>query len=667
MTTEKHICIVFAAAFVGASLQAVAGGLTVEGALARRQLGYALGTGEYSVWGAVYDRALAADRAADAAWLACRTPAEVSARADKVRAAAVAALGGFPEKTPLNVQTVGRVARDGYAVERILFESRPKHYVSAHVFLPTSPECKPPYPAMVIACGHSHGGKDCDGYQRGALQAAKAGIAALIYDPIDQGERAQLPSVKRLFNCAGHNHIGRKAALIGWNTAQFRIWDGMRAFDVLAARPDINAKRLGVMGHSGGGTLSSYLMAFEPRALCGAPSGYLSTLRDVIRDCGPQDAEQNFFGQLSYGFNHLGCIMLRAPRPTLHCCSYLDFFPYEGAIDTYSHARVLFDRIGAGERLALVNALGVHHWHESTRTATIDWLRRWLKGDESMPSAPDMDKYRILDIGASYKNLDVGLAGLPEAKVTPTGSVMDLPGARSVYDIMRDELARLEKARPALSAELVLKTTGIDASATATAAAVSEEILDGGVKARFATLVRAGGVPVPTVAFLPPSPAGAPVLVVGDWTNRTAAAKRVGELLAAGRPVMVAELRAFGETGRLKHAFYDVKDGDEEVAVLYYMLGESLVRHRAEDVIAAAAGFAPLVGGARIEIEAEGRAVVPAAHAYYLARGRFAAFKTPGRFPKSWTDVVNDAAEPFRFACIVHGGLRAYDWTDLVK
>ena len=124
---------------------------------------------------------------------------------------------------------------------------------------------------------------------------------------------------------------------------------------------------------------------------------------------------------------------------------------------------------------------------------------------------------------------------------------------------------------------------------------------------------------------------------------------------------------AFGETGRLKHAFYDVKDGDEEVAVLYYMLGESLVRHRAEDLIAAAANFAPLVGGAKIEIEAEGRAVVPAAHAYYLARGRFAAFRTPGRVPKSWTEVVNDAAQPFRFACVVHGGLRAYDWTDLVK
>jgi len=639
---------------------------SVESALARRQLGFALGNGEYSVWGAVYARALEADRAADAAWLACRNPAEVDDRAEKVRAAAVAAMGGYPAKTPLNVQTTGRVERDGYVVEKILYESRPKHYVSAHVFLPASPEFKPPYPAMVIACGHSNGGKDCDGYQRGALQAAKAGIAALIYDPIDQGERAQLPEVKKLFNCAGHNHIGRKAALIGWSTAQFRIWDGIRAFDVLASRPDIDAKRLGVMGHSGGGTLSSYLMAFEPRALCGAPSGYLSTLRDVIRDCGPQDAEQNFFGQFAYGFNHLGCIMLRAPKPTLHCCSYMDFFSYEGAIDTYSHARTLFDRIGAGDRLALVNASGVHHWHESTRTATIDWLRRWLKGDTSLPAAPDMAKYRLLDFGASYNKLDVGLAGTPEANCTPTGRVMDLPGARSVYDLMGEELDRLEKIRPALSPELVRKVTGIRLDASAQSAAVSEEALEGGGKVRFATLVREGGVPVPTVEFTPAAPSGAPVLVVGAWTNRTVVASRVKELVAEGRPVMVAELRAFGETGRLKHAFYDVKDGDEEIAVIYYMLGESLVRHRAEDVLAAAAEFSSRHGGTKIEVEAQGRAVIPAAHAWCLARDRFSGLRTSHE-PASWTQVVREAARPFRFACVVHGALKSYDWTDLVK
>jgi len=663
--TTRLLTLFATACIAGAGL-----GTTVEEALARRQLEYASGTGELSVWGAVYARAIEADRAADDAWLACRTQADVEARAAKVRAAAAAAIGGFPERTPLNVQTMGRIARDGYAIEKILFESRPKHYVSAHVFLPASPEFKPPYPAMVITCGHSNGGKDCDPYQRGALQAAKTGIAALIYDPIDQGERAQLLSDRKMFNCAGHNHIGRKAALIGWNTAQFRIWDGMRAFDVLASRPDIDASRLGVMGHSGGGTLSSYLMAFEPRALCGAPSGYVSTLRDVLRDCGPQDAEQNFFGQLAYGFNHLGLFMLRAPKPSLLCCSYMDFFPYEGSMATYSRARTIFERIGAGDRLGLVNALGVHHWHESTRTATIDWLRRWLKGDESMPAAPDMEKYRPLDVGLSYKKVDVGLAGSPEATVTQTGNVMDIPGARSVYDIMRDELARLEKSRPALTRDVVLRATGIDAAAAGRAVSVSSEKAPGGATVRFAALVRNGGVAVPTVSFMPGDGTGAPVLIVGDWKDckeRSALAPRVEGLLAAGRPVMVAELRAFGETGRMKHAYYKEKDADEEVAVMYYMLGESLVRHRAEDLLAAAAEFSSLVGGAKTEIEAEGRAVVPAAHAYYLARDRFAAFKTPGRVPKSWTEAVANDAEQFRFACIVHGGLRFYDWTDLVK
>ena len=38
-----------------------------------------------------------------------------------------------------------------------------------------------------------------------------------------------------------------------------------------------------------------------------------------------------------------------------------------------------------------------------------------------------------------------------------------------------------------------------------------------------------------------------------------------------------------------------------------------------------------------------------------------------GNTPQDAVKTFYDAAQPFRFACVVHGGLRAYDWTDLVK
>lgn len=645
----------------------------LSNALAKAQLDFASGNGEYTAWGAAYARLLAADRAVDAAWMACKTPAQVAARADAVRAATIAALGGFPERTPLNVQVTGRVVRDGYVIEKIIYESRPKHYVTAHLFLPDSPAFKPPYPAIVVPCGHSLTGKDFHAYQRGPLQAAKAGIAVLLYDPIDQGERAQLPQHKTKFmSCNGHNHIGRKAALVGWNTAQFRIWDGMRAFDVLCERSDVDPKRLGVMGHSGGGTLSSYLMALEPRVRCAAPSGYLSTLRDVVRDIGPQDAEQNIFGQLSYGFNHLSCIMLRAPRPTLFVCSHMDFFAYEGSVETFDHARELYGRVGAPCALSMADAQGNHHWNESTRTASVDWMRYWLKGDMTAPERVDMDRYRLLDVGFSYKTVDVGLCAKPEARVTPTGQVMDLPGARSVYDILRDEAMRLARNRAPVTPDIVKRVTGIRVEAPARTVNISEEVLTDGTLVRRATLVRDDSVPVPTIAFRNPKACkGTPVLLAGDWSNlakRAVCAARVRALLREGRSVMVAELRAFGETGTPKNIFYGTPDADESIAVMYYMLGESLVQHRAEDLLAAAREFSAWCDARPIDLEVSGRAVVPAAHAWYLARATFGAFRTdPERTPKSWQQVVCDPLQAFRFACIVHGGLRAYDWTDLIK
>ena len=47
-------------------------------------------------------------------------------------------MGGLPERTPLEPQVTGTVSRSGYRVEKIIFQSQPKHYVTALLFLPES-------------------------------------------------------------------------------------------------------------------------------------------------------------------------------------------------------------------------------------------------------------------------------------------------------------------------------------------------------------------------------------------------------------------------------------------------------------------------------------------------------------------------------------------------
>ena len=615
---------------------------------------------DWLVWGETYKAVLAADRAVDDAWRACRTPDALARRQSAVRSALIASFGGFPERTPLSARTIRVVRRDGYSIHVLLFESQPGFFVTAHLFLPDPARFPGRRPGMLIPCGHSDAGKAARHYQRVTLECARAGFAALVYDPIDQGERRQQRALAKVFNGPAHNHVGHRAMLLGWSTGRFRIWDGMRALDVLAARPEVDPGRLGVMGHSGGGTLSSYIAALDPRIRAAAPSGYLTNLGAVAFSRGPQDGEQNFHGQLAYGFNHLGIILLRAPSPFLQVNTQSDFFPFHGAFSTRLAAREVYEALGHGGRFAFIDAPGPHSWPPSSRAASIDWMRRWLMDDKGVPPPGD-PSYRQLDY--TEHDGDFGLSGAAEANATPTGCVLDLPGARSAYDLMRDELARLDAARPPRpDKERVRALAGVRPLADIPPARVSGEVSSNGVWR--ATILAEGDVPLPAFVF-GPMPAPSPVLLVSDAPRRASLAPRVDALRAAGRTVMVADLRVFGESSSMPHRDYRSHEGDDEIACMYYWLGRELVGARAEDALLCARELSRRCGGAPVEIVAEGRAAIPAAHARFLEPGLVASLSIHAP-PPSWHEVLAEESVRTTYADCVHAALGHYDWTDLL-
>ena len=620
-----------------------------------------------SVYDTAFNEAVRLDRAQDAAWTACATPASLAARQAEVRAKTIAALGGFPEKTPLNAQVTGRVQKEGYILEKVLMETRPHHYMTAHLFLPDPAKYMPPYAAVAVPCGHSLAGKNAPWYQRAGVTGALNGLATLVCDPIEQGERRQFDDGKDTWSTTReHNRIGYRAALLGWNTAQFRIWDGMRAVDYLESRPEVDREKIGVMGLSGGGTLSSYANSLEMRFKAAAPAGFLSTMRDVFDNCGPQDAEQVVFGQLKSGWNHLGIVVLRAPSPVMIVTSHADFFPFMGSTALYAEAKKVYAMLGVPEKVELMETAGPHHWYESTRHASCYWMRRWMLHEETAWPR-DRAALRRMDIGYKHSAETCGVAYEEPAvkNVTKTGRTLDLPGSRTVYDLMRDELARLDTARAPLTVEAVRAACGARplASLSATAAAVQEtSAADGRVVT--AVLCRDDDMTfIPVRAFLPAGRKDNPVILFND-AGAKALAKKAKEFLSAGRAVCVAEMRSFAETGKTRHKFYGSVAGDEETAVVLRAIGENLVARRAEDAALAARWFAALCGGDRPELYVEGRAAIPAAHAKFLEKETFAGFAVE-QSPASWRQLLADPTIESRFADLVNGALRVYDWTDL--
>src|SRR5262249_23235761 len=81
-------------------------------------------------------------------------PAVIRTRSAELRTQLLAALGGFPERCPLHARTTGIIEREGYRVEKVIFESRPKFYVTAALFLPDPARHPGPWPGVLVPCGH---------------------------------------------------------------------------------------------------------------------------------------------------------------------------------------------------------------------------------------------------------------------------------------------------------------------------------------------------------------------------------------------------------------------------------------------------------------------------------------------------------------------------------
>jgi cephalosporin-C deacetylase-like acetyl esterase len=319
---------------------------------------------------------------------AVATAAQLGDLQASLRAAFLEMLDGLPgAEGPPPVRTTGRIEGDGYVVEKLVIESLPGYFVSALLYRP-EPD-GPAAPGVLSPCGHSTVGKAEGTYQTLHINLAKRGYVVLTYDPVGQGERSQFWDTGRgrsRFNlsCGEHCVLGNPLYLLGTNLARYRIRDGLRALDYLASLPGVDGSRIGCVGNSGGGTLTSYIAALDPRIKVAVIGCYITTLprrmANRIQEDPSADPEQDPYGFVSRGVDHAGLLALLAPRPTLLCAAREDFFPIEGTRETFAEARRLYRAAGAEDRIALAEAPGKHGLSRPLREAAYAWFGRWLSG-----------------------------------------------------------------------------------------------------------------------------------------------------------------------------------------------------------------------------------------------------------------------------------------------
>src|SRR5262249_11321498 len=162
-------------------------------------------------------------------------------------------------------EILGTLARPGYVIERLTFQSRPEVRVTANIYRPAS--SAKGLPGVLSVHGHWPWARIDPVVQTRCIGLAKLGYVCLCVDAFGSGGRALSPR-------AGPYHgglVGASLWPVGTPLLGLQVYDNLRAVDYLVSREEVDASRLAITGASGGGNQTLYAGATDDRLTAVVP------------------------------------------------------------------------------------------------------------------------------------------------------------------------------------------------------------------------------------------------------------------------------------------------------------------------------------------------------------------------------------------------------------
>ena len=307
-----------------------------------------------------------------------RNPEDWQVRRRHVVANLQRVMGPFPgplRRVPLDVKTVEETRVGNLVRRKITYRSDPDDRVPAYVFVPAE---KPTKRLPAVLCLHQTTavGKDEVAGVRGnpemkyALDLAERGYVVIAPDYPSLGEH--------------RFDFGAKPAYASGSMKA--VWDNVRALDVLESLPEVDARRIGVIGHSLGGHNGLFTAVFDPRFRVIVSSCGFTTFRkdDVPSWNGPRYMPRirTHFAddarKVPFDFHEV--VAALAPRPFLACAAEGDNdFDVAGVREVMRAARTVYDLHGAGQHLDAHYPPGGHGFPPGARRRAYEFLDRYLR------------------------------------------------------------------------------------------------------------------------------------------------------------------------------------------------------------------------------------------------------------------------------------------------
>jgi dienelactone hydrolase len=302
-------------------------------------------------------------------------------------------LSPMPPKTDLKATITGKLETDKFTVEKLHFQSMPGLYVTANLYIPKN--LTGPAPTILYLCGHlrtvkegiAYGTKV--GYQHHPAWFAEHGYVALIIDTLEMGEIEG-------DHHGTHRHGQWWWPSRGYTPAGVETWNSIRALDYLAMRPEVDLKRIGVTGRSGGGAYTWFLAAVDDRPSVLIPVAGITDLTNHVVDGCIEGHCDCMFQVNTYGWDFSMLAALAAPRPLLLSNSDKDkIFPLDGVQRVHRELKRIYGLYGADDKLGLLITEGPHSDTQDLQVPAFRWMNRWLKNDTGVIAEPAIKRFKV--------------------------------------------------------------------------------------------------------------------------------------------------------------------------------------------------------------------------------------------------------------------------------
>jgi dienelactone hydrolase len=273
-------------------------------------------------------------------------------------------LGDFPARVPLNAEVESSVEDGDLIRERVVIDSEEYMSIPCQVLRPKTMQPDGSNPAILCSHGHGPYGKDAVAGVRSS-QGHVAEIQQLNYNYGEQMARAGFVTISPDLRVFGERRDGPdpfpgrdpcnvnfvKGAMMGIYPLTLNIWDMKCCIDYLETRPEVDKNRIGMMGLSQGGVMTTFTAAVEPRIKAADISGYINPWRgfgiERANFCGSQIVPNVY----RY-FDTDDIAGLIAPRPLLlEMGIYDNCFFIQDLLQGYAGVRRIYQAAEAADNL----------------------------------------------------------------------------------------------------------------------------------------------------------------------------------------------------------------------------------------------------------------------------------------------------------------------------